>query len=86
MATNMAEEKHWFQHFFREEIRNKRVNTTPKNTVKANQKAAWAIQEFLNESEEYEGTNFEKFSPDKLNEVDCSCELSCECLFPGPAE
>ena len=50
--SNMAEERRRFQLFSREEIkdeRSKQVNTVPKNTVKANQKAARASRKFLNE-------------------------------------
>ena len=64
MSTNMAEVKRRFQHFSREEIKNKRVKATPppqNKNVKANQKAAWALREFLKESEENEDAKVETF-------------------------
>ena len=45
----------------------KRVDTTPKNAVKSNHKAAQVLWEFLNEREEDEDANFETFSLDMLN-------------------
>ena len=45
----------------------KRVNT--QSTVKASQKAARALQEFRNESEEYEDGNLETFLLEKLNKA-----------------
>ena len=42
--------------FYGEEIQNKGVNSTPKNTEAANQKAATALWEYLNEGEESEDT------------------------------
>ena len=55
--------------FSREEIKNKRINTTLKNTLKANLKAARAFREYLTESDEFDNSNFEAFTADKLNDV-----------------
>ena len=47
----------------------KKVTTTPKNTLKANKKAAKAFRSFLDESKEYDDVGFETFTADKLNEA-----------------
>ena len=58
-----------FEHHSRQEINEKKVTTTPKNTLKANKKAAKAFRAFLDESKEYDDVGFETFTADKLNEA-----------------
>jgi hypothetical protein len=58
-----------FQHHLRQEINEKKVTSTPKNTIKANAKAARALRAYLDESKEYDDVNFESLTAEKLNEV-----------------
>ena len=64
----MADERR-FRHSNHEEIKNKRVNTTPKNSLKTILKAARAFRDYLTESDEFDDSNFESFTADKQNDA-----------------
>ena len=72
-CANKCQQPRWLTfsrgYHSRQEINEKKVTTTPKNTLKANKKAAKAFRAFLDESKEYDDVGFETFTADKLNEA-----------------
>lgn len=67
-SSKMAANSRRFEHHSRDEISEKKTSSTPKNTIRANLKAARAFRAFLEESNDYsDDVCFESFSADKLN-------------------
>ena len=58
-----------FEHHSRDEISEKKTSTTPKNTIKANLKAARAFRAYLEECNDHPDVCFESFSAEKLNDA-----------------